>query len=167
MFKIIFKTLASLLVLVLGYFTFMYFFFKVPDPIMEYEFPSMTYKQLETKIAKITNTKLNSKFNLTSKELLDKQTSRTRIVILGKDSLQFGFVTNLDGGYKYKTKQNHLQDSYPWLELYSVCNSKGKYIGLFNKNKDKYPEVIKLFEDEFIKKINDGKVNVIERGFWN
>ena len=142
-----------------------YLFFKSPGPIQEYEFPTMTYKEVEVKISKIMDNKLNAKFKLTQEELLNRNTIRTRVVVLGKDSLQFGFVTNMDKGYEYKTNKNHSEDSYPWLELYSICDSKGKYIGVYRKNRDEHLELIKLFENEFVKKINNGEVNVIERGF--
>ena len=166
MIKIIFASLGSFLLLVLGYLVFMYFFFSPPGPIQEYEFPKMTYSELEVKVSKITSNKLNSKFNLTEEELLNKRNSSTRAIILGKDSLQFYFITNMDEGYKFKTKKRHPEVSLPWLELISICDSKGKYIGVFRKNRDEHPELIQLFEDEFIKKINNGKVNVIERNLW-
>lgn len=142
-------------------------FFKQPGPVQEYEFPKMTHQELEVKISKIMDNKLNAKFNLTKEELLDKNTIPTRKVILGKDSLQFEFVTNMDKGYEYKTKRNHPKGSFPWLELYGICNSKGMDIGIVRKNREEHPELIKLFEDEFIKKINNGEVNIIERGFWD
>jgi len=161
MIKIIFASLCSIIIPVLAYLVFMYFFMKPAKPIVEYEFPNMTYEQLEIKISKITYNEINAKFNI------NKKLQFTRTIVLGKDSLQFGFVTRADKDLEYKTKHNHTPKSLPWLELWGVCNSKGKFNGLVNKNKKQYPEVIKLFEDEFIKKINNGKVDVIERGFWD
>nr|WP_288834857.1 hypothetical protein [uncultured Flavobacterium sp.] len=158
--------LICISILIMGA-TFIYIFFKSPGPIQEYEFPRMTYQELELKISKIMDNKLNTKFKLTDKEFFSENTINTRIVVLGKDSLQFGFVTKMDKGYEYKTKKNHSKDSFPWLELYGISDSKGKYIGVFRKNGEEHPELIKLFEDEFIKKINNGEVNVIERGFWD
>jgi len=157
--KIILGLLYSFLITAMIFLVFMYFFTKPAKPVMEYEFPNMTYEQLEVKITKISYNKINAKFNV------NKKTKFTRTIILGKDSLQFGFVTRADKDLEYKTKHNHTKESLPWLELWGVCNSKGKFNGLVNKNREEYPELIKLFEDEFIKKINKGKVNVIKRGF--
>ncbi|WPR70146.1 hypothetical protein SLW70_09300 [Flavobacterium sp. NG2] len=168
MIKGIISLIACFILLSVGARVFMYFFTKSPGPIMEYEFSNMTYEQLETRISEITTTELNSRFHLTQKELQNTDNGGiTRVVILGKDSLQFGFVTRMDKVYEYKTKKRHTNGSLPWLELFSICNSKGKYIGVFRKNREEHPELIKLFEDKFIKKVNDGKFEVIERGFWD
>ncbi len=167
MFKIIFGTLASFLLLIVGYFVFMYFFMKPAKPIMEYEFPSMTYEQLENKISNQNPKRLRDVMQLSEKELQDSTAFVTRFITLGKDSLRFRFVTNRDEDYKFKTKNRHSKDDLPWIELVSLTNSKGLHQALNYKNKEEYPELIKLFEDEFIKKINNGKVDVIERGFWD
>ncbi|MEL1242245.1 hypothetical protein [Flavobacterium flavipallidum] len=166
MMKLKIFLLINLLIIMMGLLP-IYLFFKQPGPIQEYEFPRMTYQELEVKISKIIDNKANSKFKLTDEELNNKNTRNTRIVILGKDSLQFGFVTNMDIGYEYKTKNNHSKNCPPWLELYSICNSNGNFLGVVRKNREEHAELIKLFEDEFIKKINNGAVNVIERGFWD
>nr|WP_315200735.1 hypothetical protein [uncultured Flavobacterium sp.] len=159
--RVILISFSGFLISCIGFFIFMYFFTKPAKPIMEYEFPTMTYEQLEVEIAKISYNKINAKFNV------NKKPQFTRTIVLGKDSLQFGFVTREDKDLEYKTKHNHTKESLPWLELWGVCNSKGRFNGLVNKNREEYPELIKLFEDDFIKKINNGKVNVIERGFWD
>lgn len=58
MFKFIFGSITSLFLLVTGYFILMYFFFKPPGAIIEYEFPSMSYEKLEARISKITDSKI-------------------------------------------------------------------------------------------------------------
>ena len=134
---------------------------------MEYEFTTMTYSILEEKISEITTNKLNAKYNLNQKQLLNKNTKTIREIVLGKDSIRFGFVTYMDKSYEFKTKKNHYLNTLPWLELLGIFDSKGKYILISRKDIDEHPELIKLFEDEFIKKLNNGKVEVIERGFWD
>ena len=167
MIKFLVSLIASIILLSVGARVFMYFYTKSPGPIMEYEFHNMNYEQLESRIADVTTTELNSRFHLTQEELQNTNNGGiTRIVILGKDSLQFLFVTRMNKGYKHKTKKRHTKGSLPWLELYGICDSKGKLIGVFRKNREEHPEIIKLFEDEFIRKINNGKVEVIERSFW-
>jgi len=123
-FKILLAAIASFFSFAICFFVFMYFFMKPAKPIMEYEFPSMTYEQLEVKIEKISYNKINAKFNV------NKKPQFTRTIVLGKDSLQFGFVTRADKDLEYKTKHNHTKESLPWLELWGVCNSKGKFNGL-------------------------------------
>lgn len=167
MIKFVISIVASFIMLSVGARVFMYFYTKSPGPITEYEFHNMNYEQLESRISAVTTNELNSKFNLTQKELEDTNNGSIRMVILGKDSLQFGFVTMIDKGYEYKTKKRHTKNNLPWLELFDICNSKGKMIGVHRKNRDEHPELIQLFEDEFIKKINNGKVNEIERSFWD
>ena len=166
MIKFLVSLIACFILLSVGARVFMYFYTKSPGPIMEYEFSNMTYEQLESRISEITANKVNSRFNLTPEELQNTNNGGTSIIIIGKDSLQFLFVTRMNKGYEYKTKKRHTKGSLPWLELYGICDSKGKLIGVFRKNREEHPELIKLFEDEFIRKINNGKVEVIERSFW-
>ncbi|NRS90898.1 hypothetical protein HNQ02_003849 [Flavobacterium sp. 7E] len=167
MIKTILATVCGFILLVLSYLVFIYLFTKPAKPLMEYEFTTMTYPELEENISKITTNSINAEFNLTQKELLNKETTSIRKIVLGKDSLQFGFITKMDKGYEFKTKDNHLTESSPWLELIIICDSKGKHIVFSRKNRDEHPKLVKLFEDEFIKKINNGKIEVINRGFWN
>ncbi|RVT71393.1 hypothetical protein EOD40_17285 [Flavobacterium sufflavum] len=167
MIKIISASLGSLILLVLAYLVFMYFFMKPAEPIMEYQFPNMTYEQLETKISKLKSTELRGVFKLNSKQQKGDKQFDTRIVVLGKDSLRFWFITNSDPDYKFKTEERHSKSSIPWLEFIGVTTSESQLFDINYKNKEEHPELIQLFEDEFIKKINNGKVNVIERDFWD
>lgn len=167
MIKIIFASLSSFLLLVLAYLVFMYFFMKPAKPIMEYEFSNVNYSELENKIYTFkTNEKFKGFFEF--KTLSNSKTTFTRFVVLGKDSLRYDFITQSDEDYKFKTDKRHSKYDKPWIELLGIAYySTKKGLGINYKNIEKHPELIKLFEDEFIKKINNGKVNVIERGFWD
>lgn len=167
MIKIIFTSLGSFFLLVLAYLVFMYFFMKPAKPIMEYEFSNITYPELENKIYTFkTDEKFKGFFELKTPN--NSKSSFTRFVVLGKDSLRYDFITQSDEDYKFKTEKRHSKYDKPWIELLGVADySKKKGLGINYKNKDKHSDVIKLFEDEFIKKINNGEVDVIERGFWD
>jgi hypothetical protein len=167
MIKIILGSLSGLFLFIVCYLVFMYFFMKPAKPIMEYEFPNMTYEQLETKISNRNPKRLLDVIDSSKTTLIDSAKFTTIFISLGKDSLRFRFVTYKDKIYKFKTEKRHSTNDSPWIELVSLTDSTGLHYPLNYENKEEHPELIKLFEDEFIKKINNGEVNVIERGFWD
>lgn len=140
--KITFKILGILtgiLFLVVGsYFTFIYLFTKEPKPIEVYTF-SMSFEELEKRISK--EIKNGSSIKKNNDSLFN-----TRYITLGKDSAKYFFITNLD-----KDKSNEY--GKPWIEFQAVVDSNSKMINLYYENRDKYPNQLTLFEDEFIAKL--------------
>ncbi len=167
MIKIIFASLSSFFLLALAYLLFMYFFMKPAKPIMEYEFSNISYPELENRIYAFKKNQKNKGF-FDFKTPSNSKITFTRFIVLGKDSLRYDFITQSDEDYKFKTEKRHSKHDKPWIELLGIADySKKKGLGINYKNKEEHPELIKLFEDEFIKKLNNGKVDVIERGFWD
>ncbi|MEA9412265.1 hypothetical protein [Flavobacterium sp. PL02] len=141
--KTIFKTvlivIGILLLATISYLIFVYFFTKESKSIEVYTFP-ISYNELERRIQKgmIKNSNLNIS--------ISDSTYTTRYITLGEDCDSYFFITNLD-----ENKSNEYKEA--WIELQAVVDSNFKMIDIFYKNKNEYPDKIKVFEEDFINKL--------------
>lgn len=139
-FKTLLVIITLLFLVVISYFTFIYFFTKEPKPIEVYTF-SMSYEELENRIQK----QMKKSLNLNSK--MDSSFT-TRYVTLGKNRDSYFFITNIN-----KNKSREYKKA--WIELQAVVDSSFTMIDLFHENKENYSDKIKIFNDDFINKLKN------------
>ena len=65
---------------------------------------------------------------------------------MGKDSAKYFFITNLDVNKSQKYKR-------AWIEFQAVVDSNSRILNINYDNKNEYPNRLKIFEEEFIKKL--------------
>lgn len=143
-FKIVTLIIGILLLPVISYFTFIYFFTKEPKPIEVYKF-SMSYGELEKRIRK--EIEKEPKSYRKGDSIFD-----TRYITLGKDSAKYFFRTNLDENETSKYDES-------WIEFIGLTDSTYKMIRMSYNNKNEYPNRLRIFQDEFIKKIRKEEKN--------
>ncbi|NRS90005.1 uncharacterized protein YpmB [Flavobacterium sp. 7E] len=136
--KIILIIITPIFFVIISYLTFIYYFTREPNPIEYYTF-SMSYDELEKKL----DDKIEQESNA---NIHRDNTFETRYVTLGKDSAKYFFITNFD-----KDKSEKYIGA--WIEFQAVVDSNSKMLDINYNNKNKYKNRLKIFEDDFIKKL--------------